>query len=306
VSEATGAVVVTGALGNAGWKLVSHLAEQSKDGRVVGMDVAPPTREHLEALQRWNARQEGPKVELRQADLTEWDDPRWRDPLAEARAVVHLAAQNPRPEATWADAVASLDMTANLMAAAGDSETLRRFVFVSSSHVMGGYLREEVGPAGLTTDLEPAVGTVWRAGDQPMDATAYAAPKLAGERMCRTLARRSGGRCTAVCVRIGWVQVGENRPETLSAAGTPGMEPVRGAEADPEVGRAERWFRELWLSNRDYVSLMSRALEADGSSWPGGFVVVNGMSRNAGLRWSLEEARRWLRWEPEDGLEGRG
>jgi nucleoside-diphosphate-sugar epimerase len=136
-----------------------------------------------------------------------------------------------------------------------------------------------------------------------MDATPYAAPKLAGERMCRTLARRSAGRLTVVCVRIGWVQVGPNLPETLSAAGTPGLEPVRGAESDPEVTRAERWFRELWLSNRDYARLMDRALEADGEDWPDGFVIVNGMSQNHGMRWSLEEARRWLQWEPVDGID---
>ena len=96
--------------------------------------------------------------------------------------------------------------------------------------------------------------------------------------------------------------MGENAPETLSAAGTPGMEPVRGAEADPEVARAARWFRELWLSNRDYTRLMDRALAAEGADWPDGFVVVNAMSRNPGLRWSLEEAHRWLQWEPEDGI----
>ena len=246
----------------------------------------------------------GPIVELRQADLTDWDDPRWRDPAAEAHAVVHLAAQNPRPEATWSDAVASLDMTANLVAAAADNPHLRRFVFVSSSHVMGGYLKETLGPGELGTDREPAVGTVWRAGSREMNATAYAVPKLAGERMGRTLARRSAGRCTVVCLRIGWVQAGENLPETLSAAGTPSMDPVREGVADPEVARAERWFRELWLSNRDYARLMDRALEADGSEWPDGFVVVNAMSRNPGLRWSLEEARRWLQWEPEDGIAG--
>jgi hypothetical protein len=78
---------------------------------------------------------------------------------------------------------------------------------------------------------------------------------------------------------------------------------VRGAESDPEVTRADRWFRELWISNRDYARLMDRALEADGEDWPDGFVIVNGMSRNRGMRWSLEEARRWLRWEPVDGID---
>ncbi|MCG6925695.1 MAG: NAD(P)-dependent oxidoreductase [Acidobacteria bacterium] len=300
----SGTILVTGALGNAGWKLTSHLARQSHADRVVGVDVVPPTPDHLGSLEQCARERSGPgpAVELRQADLTDWDDPRWREPAAQARAVVHLAAQNPRPEATWSDAVASLDMTANLLAAAADNERLRRLVFVSSSHVMGGYLKETLGPGQLGTDFEPRVGTVWRAGSRPMNATAYAVPKLAGERMCRTLARRSAGRCTAVSLRIGWVQVGENVPETLSVAGTPSMEPVRGAEADPEVARAAQWFRELWLSNRDYTRLMDRALEADGTGWPDGFVVVNAMSRNPGLRWSLEEARRWLQWEPKDGI----
>jgi nucleoside-diphosphate-sugar epimerase len=117
----SGTILVTGALGNAGWKLVAHLARHSSADRVVGVDVVSPTPDHLDSLKRSVP---GPIVELRQADLTDWDDPRWRDPAAEARAVVHLAAQNPRPEATWSDAVASLDMTANLMAAAADNEAM--------------------------------------------------------------------------------------------------------------------------------------------------------------------------------------
>ena len=50
------------------------------------------------------------------------------------------------------------------------------------------------------------------------------------------------------------------------------------------------------------VYVLAPAIEADGGSWPEGFVIVNAMSRNAGLRWSLEEARRWLQWEPRDGI----
>jgi nucleoside-diphosphate-sugar epimerase len=304
-TEPADTILVTGALGNTGWKLVCHLARTSNAQRVVAVDVAAPGPEHIEALKRTASERPGagPRVDLRRADLTDWADPAWREAVAESRAIVHLAAQNPRPEATWADAVASLDMTANLMAAAADSEPLRRLVFVSSSHVMGGYMKVDLEPGSLDTARDPAVGTVWKAGTRRMNATPYAAPKLAGERMGRTLARRSEGRCTVVCLRIGWVQVGANLPETLSAAGTPSMKPVRGAEADPEVTRAARWFRELWLSNRDYERLMDRALEADGTSWPEGFVIVNAMSRNRGLRWSLEEARRWLQWEPEDGID---
>lgn len=47
---------------------------------------------------------------------------------------------------------------------------------------------------------------------------------------------------------------------------------------------------------------MDRALEADGAAWPGGLAVVNGMSRDRDMRWSLEEGHRRLRWEQVDGL----
>jgi nucleoside-diphosphate-sugar epimerase len=302
--QGEGTILVTGALGNAGWKLVTHLAGHSRAARVVGVDLVPPSRDHLDTLGRL-ARERGdraPGVELREADLRDPGDGRWRHVADEAHAIVHLAAQNPRPEATWSDAAASMDMTANLVAAAGRSGTLRRFVFVSSSHVMGRYRDEAPGPGELRTDLAPRPGTVWRAGERPMDSTPYAVAKLAGERMGRALAGSTGGRCTVVCLRVGWVQVGENRPQTLSAAGTPSMAPVGDGGTDPEVKRAGEWFRQLWLSNRDYAHLMDRALEADGAAWPDGFVVVNGMSRNMGLRWSLEEGRRWLQWEPLDGI----
>jgi len=139
--------------------------------------------------------------------------------VAETRAVVHLAAQNPRPEPTWSDAATFMDMTANLVAAAGESRAMRRFVFVSSSHVMGRYLNETSRPGELRIDLELGPGTVWRAGEGQMDATPYATAKVAGERLGRLLARWSGGRCPVVCLRIGWVQVGENLPRRCRRPG---------------------------------------------------------------------------------------
>lgn len=47
-----------------------------------------------------------------------------------------------------------------------------------------------------------------------------------------------------------------------------------------------------------------RAVRVDGSDWPGGCVVVNGMSNNKGMVWSLEEARQWLGYEPVDDVYG--
>jgi hypothetical protein len=47
------------------------------------------------------------------------------------------------------------------------------------------------------------------------------------------------------------------------------MHPAADGEAEPEVKRAARWFRELWLSSRDYARLMDRVLGATGPRGPG-------------------------------------
>ena len=86
-------IVVTGALGNTGWKLVCHLAGHSGAERLVGIDIEPPNREHHETLERLASERPdpGPLVEFREADLTDWGDARWRDGVAEARALVKAA-----------------------------------------------------------------------------------------------------------------------------------------------------------------------------------------------------------------------
>jgi hypothetical protein len=48
--------------------------------------------------------------------------------------------------------------------------------------------------------------------------------------------------------------------------------------------------------------LFERALLADGSAWPNGFLIVNGMSNNTGMKWSLEEGRQWLGYAPQDDV----
>ena len=58
----------------------------------------------------------------------------------------------------------------------------------------------------------------------------------------------------------------------------------------------------MWLSNRDMAQLLERALVADADGWPGGFALVNGMSDNAGMAWSLEATRRLLGYRPQDGV----
>jgi hypothetical protein len=89
---------------------------------------------------------------------------------------------------------------------------------------------------------------------------AYAASKLMGDRACLAEAHRSGGALTSVCVRIGWCQPGENRPEMINTSGLPGAEKSTG----PDTKRDLRWFRNMWLSNRDFVAVIERGLLSEG------------------------------------------
>jgi nucleoside-diphosphate-sugar epimerase len=101
----------------------------------------------------------------------------------------------------------------------------------------------------------------------------YGATKLMGERLGRSVARAFD--LSFVALRLGWIQGGENRPDTLP----------------------DDWSRGMWLSNRDLVHLFDAAVEADLGERD--FLVVNGMSNNRGTRWDLAAATL-LGFEPED------
>ena len=273
-------IVVTGALGNLGWKLLCHLAENSAAPRLIGLDLEEPQPGRLEQLQTIaEIHADPPEIELIACDLADWQDRRWRDVFNRVSAVVHLAAKNPYPEADWNDATVSLDMTQHVCQAASDSATVERLVFATSNHVMGRYKNANLKPGELHTGLDAGVGTIWNTGKVDMDSTVYAVAKFAGERLCKALG--AGGQTTFVCVRIGWCQPGANRPETLSD---------------------NTWFRTMWLSNRDFCHLFTRALEANSSHWPDGCVIVNGMSNNAGMVWNLEATRDYLGYDPRDDV----
>ncbi|MDE0140511.1 MAG: NAD(P)-dependent oxidoreductase [Caldilineaceae bacterium] len=308
-------VAVTGGLGNLGTKLMLHLARTSPCTRLVGLDVRAPSSEQLKALQdaaAQNTTGSAPAIELLECDLTDLHDRRWRDALQRVQAVVHFAALNPYPDASWDDAAVSIDMTLNVALAAAESPAVERFVFATSNHVMGRYkdnpLAATVGPGRLTPESPLGVGTVWAETDPPLDATAYSTTKMVGERICRVLGTHSSGSTTFVSARIGWCQPGANRPETLDATGDPGIQ-IGGAETHPDpegYRRAENWFRLMWLSNRDFVHLFDRAINADAGAWPAPAIVVNGMSDNTGMAWSLDEARRYLGYQPSDDVNAGG
>lgn len=271
-------VLVTGAGGNLGRKLVAHLVDSPWCAAVVAVDLAPP------------AEAPHPKVRPLAVDLARRSSA-LDDAMAGADAAVHLAARNPYPEADWGDAAVSFDMTLQAVEALARGGGPKRFVFASSNHVMGGYKEEGLTPGTLTAALPPWPGTRMGPGDVPR---AYAAAKLMGERLLAARAERGG--LTAVSLRIGWCQPGDNRPETLSAAGIPGAEQVD----TPEVARELAWFRAMWLSNGDLLRAVSAALTAQAAPWPTPAIVVNAMSDNGGMPWDIAETRRLIGYAPRD------
>jgi uronate dehydrogenase len=248
-------VLITGAAGNLGSKLRRHL-EGRYDLRLLDIAAARDTA-------------------IIPADLSRWD-PGWTDRFRGVDVVVHLAA-DPTAQQTWPNLMRpNVDAVINTYLAAVRAG-VRRVVYASSNHVMGGY-QDDPEPARLTTDLPPRPGTHYVVNGESRDSTAYGSAKLFGERLGKCHAEAYG--LSSIAVRIGWVRPGENRPEDVPLE--------RGS-----------WFWLMWLSNRDYCQLMERCIRADASLR---FAVVNGMSANTGMRWDIDHTRRLLGYQPQDDV----
>jgi uronate dehydrogenase len=248
-------VVITGAAGNLGGKLRRHLEGRY---RLRLLDLDPRG-----------------EADILAADLSQWDA-RWVDQLQGADAVVHLAA-DPTAQQTWANLIApNVDATVHLYLAAARAG-VKRLVYASSNHVMGGYKDDPV-PARLTTDMPPRPGARYVVNGEQRDSSAYAATKLFGERLGKCYADNHG--LSVIAVRIGWGRPGDNRPEDVPA------------------DRGD-WFRLMWLSNRDFCQLLEGCLTADPDLR---FAVVNGMSANTGMRWDINYTRLMVGYEPQDDV----
>lgn len=207
------------------------------------------------------------------ADLAQWSDD-WLSEFKGVNAVVHLAA-DPTAHQTWPKVVGpNVDAVANVFLASA-LMGVDRVVYASSNHVMGGY-QDDLTVSPITTELPPRPGTRYVVDGQPRDSTAYGSAKLMGERLGKCFSDAHG--LSVIAVRIGWVRPGDNRAEEIPTERGP-------------------WFRLMWLSNRDYVQLMERCIEADEAIR---FAIVNGMSANAGMRWDIQYTRELLGYEPAD------
>jgi uronate dehydrogenase len=247
-------VLITGAAGNLGAKLRHHL-----EGRY-------PLR-LLDLDPRGDA-------SIFAADLSRWESA-WVNQFRGVDTVFHLAA-DPTAQQSWPLLVApNVDAAINVFQAAV-AGGVRRVVYASSNHVMGGY-KDDPEPL-LTIDLPPRPGARYVVEGEVRDSSAYGATKLFGERLGKCFADAHG--LSVIAVRIGWVRPGDNRPQDIP----------------PE---RESWFRDMWLSNRDYCRLMECCLLADEALR---FAVVNGMSANTGMRWDLEPTRRLLGYDPQDDV----
>jgi NAD+ dependent glucose-6-phosphate dehydrogenase len=232
-------ILITGALGNIGRKLRAAWDDVYD---LVLIDVA--------------ADPDDPEVVC--ADLSEFDE-EWMTLFHGVDTVIHLAA-NPNQHSSWEELVGpNIDAACNVFHAAALAG-VERIVFASSNHAMGGY--RELGDIAITVDLPPRPGNP------------YGAAKLMAERLGKSLSGVFD--LTFVALRLGWVQSGANRPETLP----------------------DEWNKELWLSDDDMVRLFVRAVEADLGDRS--FVVVNGMSNNHGTRWDLSDSFEAIGYIPKD------
>lgn len=192
------------------------------------------------------------------ADLGEMDES-WTTHFHGVDTVIHLAAE-PSEFSTWEELEKpNLDALCNVFNAAALAG-VERLIFASSNHVMGHY--RELGDMPITVDLPPKP-------DSP-----YGATKLMGERLGRSLGRAFD--ITFIALRLGWIQEGENRPDTLP----------------------DDWARAMWLSNRDLIRLFDSAVEGELDDRL--FVVANGMSNNSGMRWDISKSAELLGFYPED------
>ena len=247
-------VLITGAAGNLGGKLRRHLEGQCE---LVLLD-----------------RQARGDPAIGEVDLACWEG--WDERFEGVDTVFHLAA-DPTAQQTWPNVVGpNVDAVIHVYQAALE-HNVRRVVYASSNHVMGGF-KDRAEPWRITTDLPPSPGTRYVVDGEPRDSTPYAAAKLFGERLGHCLAEAKG--LEVLAVRLGWARPGDNRPEDIPAS-------------------REDWFRLMWLSNRDFCQLMERCLLAHLDD---PFVIVHGMSNNTGMRWDLDGTRALLGYEPQDDV----
>ncbi|MGH2618118.1 MAG: NAD-dependent epimerase/dehydratase family protein, partial [Thermomicrobiales bacterium] len=194
-------------------------------------------------------------------------------------AVVHLAATS-AVDSSW-EAVRD----SNLIGAYNVFEAARRagaprVVFASSNHAIGSY---ELDGAPTLYDLDD--GRVYDHTAELRPDSLYGVSKVYGEALGRHYVDQHG--LKVVCLRIG----GTRDPRAPSH---PNQLWADMSDRSPETLALRRRMRAVWLSERDGVQLIERALLTE-EPW----VLVYGISHNPRRFWDIEHAREVLGYEPQ-------
>lgn len=175
--------------------------------------------------------------------------------------VIVHLAGDREPTATWASAIKH-NMDATLsLYHHAAAYGVKRVILASSNWIHG--------DKRFTDDI-------LNGSTDPGPINAYGMSKLFGERSGAYFAKYYD--ISIICLRIGWTQwTHDNKPGPHMAMG--------------------RWGQEMWLSDRDFLNGMKAAIAAPKVQ----FAALNLMSNNPGMRWDLEETKRVIGYNPQDG-----
>jgi NAD+ dependent glucose-6-phosphate dehydrogenase len=194
--------------------------------------------------------------------------------------VVHMAASS-AVGSTWEDVLPSNLVGTYTVFEAARRAGVAQVIFASSNHTVG--TNENLYAPALYELDHPLVLT--ETSELRPDSL-YGVSKVYGEAMARYYVDHHG--LKAACLRIGTVQDPEapGHPHNL-------WKPERDTEDGIEAKRLR--IRATWLSERDCVQLIERAIDAD-LDWFVGY----GISNNPRQFWDIQHAREVLGYKPQD------
>jgi len=162
--------------------------------------------------------------------------------------VIHLAG-NANNNASWEELIPdNVDAVLNVCQASVETG-VKRLIFASSCHTMGG-CRDKKARL-ITSTMKPSPGSN------------YGISKLIGERICKSYGERYP--LPVICFRIGWVPRQEKRPDV-------GTNP---------------WLKSLWLSDRDLVQIVQKSIEVRNIRFKILYVTSNNTGMNWDLRTTM-------------------
>lgn len=195
-------------------------------------------------------------------------------------AIVHLAGAS-AVESSWEAVLESNIIGVRNVFEAARIAGVPRVVFSSSNHAVGTFETANQPEVHEIDDPRQIDHTV-----EIMPDSYYGVSKAYGEAMARYYVDHHD--MEAVCLRIG-ACTGNDKPYSPNN--------LWKSDRDDEPGIREQRtrMRATWLSNRDCVHLIERAIEAD-VNW----ALVYGTSDNPRKIWDIEHAREVLGFQPQD------